>query len=68
MFAASQGPALSITGVTKAHATRAVKWMHGRSFLAFYRASDHSLNAFEFKQGRDWTYELMEKALRETRQ
>ena len=61
------GPALSVTGVTKTHAKRAMRWMRDRSLLAFYRASDKSLNAFEFKHGREWTYQMMNDALEATR-
>lgn len=61
------GPALSVLGVTKAHATRAVRWMRDRSMLAFYRERDKSLNAFEFRQGSEFTYEVMKKALEETK-
>lgn len=60
-------PALSVTGVSKGHAKRAIRWMQDRGLLAFYRPQDRSLNAFEFKQGRDWTYEAMRKALEATR-
>lgn len=63
----SNPTALSVTGVTRAHAERAVKWMKDRSLLAFYRAADKSLNAFEFKHGRDWTYDAMNRALDATR-
>jgi len=60
-------PALCVCGVTKGHATRAQKWLKDRSYLSFYRAADKSLNAFEYPQGREWTYELLHKALEETR-
>ena len=58
--------ALSVTGVTKAHAKRAVRWMRDRSLSAFYRPADKSLAAFEFKDGRDWTYDTLHTALKET--
>lgn len=61
------GPALSVTGVSKTHGTRAVAWMRRHNLPAFYNASDKSLNAIEFKFGRDWTYEKLEEALRETK-
>lgn len=60
-------PALSVTGVTKAHAQRAIRWLRDRSLLAFYRAEDHSLNAFEFKHGREWTDKVLRDALDATR-
>jgi hypothetical protein len=63
----ANGPALSVTGITKAHATRAIKWMKDRSLLAFYRADDKSLNAFEFKHGAEWTDKAMRDALDATR-
>ena len=62
-----RGPALSVLGVTKSHATRAQKWLRDRSYLAFYRPQDHSLNAFEYPQGADWTYDLLHRAIKETR-
>lgn len=61
------GPALSVTGVTASHASRAIKWMRARSMLAFYRREDKSLNAFEFKYGKEWTYAKLHEALDETR-
>jgi hypothetical protein len=60
-------PALGVTGVNKAHALRAVKWLRNRSLLSFYRPEDKSLNAFEFKYGSQWTYNALNKALEETR-
>ncbi len=60
------GPALSVTPVTRAHGARAVKWLSNRSLLAFYRR-DGSLNAFEFKGGRDATYKALGDALEATR-
>ena len=63
----NNSPALSVTGVKKAHAKRAIKWMKDRSLLAFYRDADQSLNAFEFKYGREWTYKVMNDALEATR-
>lgn len=62
----TSAPALSVTGATKSHARRAVRWLADRSLLAFYRPTDKSLNAFEFKFGRDWTYAVLRQALRET--
>jgi hypothetical protein len=59
-------PALSVLGVTKVHADRAIRWLRNRSFLAFYNKSDRSLCAFEFKHGRERTYEILQKALQET--
>lgn len=63
----SQAPALSVTGVTAAHARRAISWMSKRSLAAFYRKADKSLNAFEFKHGSEWTYRAMRDALAATR-
>ncbi len=60
------GPALSVTGVKRAHGARAVKWLANRSLLAFYRR-DGSLNAFVFKGGRDATYKALNDALDATR-
>ena len=60
-------PCLSVLGVTKAHAKRARRWLANRGLLSFYRAEDKSLNAFEFKHGRDWTYRALNDALEATR-
>lgn len=60
-------PALSVVGVTKVHAKRAIKWLRDRNYLAFYRAADHSLNAFKYPQGDEWTYDLLHRAIKETR-
>jgi hypothetical protein len=57
---------LSRLGVTKTHATRAVRWLRDRGLIAFYRASDRSLNTWETKNGREWTYRTLERALDET--
>jgi hypothetical protein len=62
------GPALSVTGVKAAHAKRAIQWLKDRSYLAFYREADSSLNALEYPKGRDWTYEMLHDAIDETRQ
>lgn len=61
------GPALSVLGVRKTHAERAIKWLKERSLLAFYRAADRSLNMHEYPKGRDWTYQTMERALEATK-
>ena len=58
-------PALSVTGVSKSHAARAIRWLRARSLLAFYRTGE--LCAFEFKYGREWTYNVLHKALDATR-
>lgn len=55
------GPAVSVTGVTKAHAMRAIRWLRARNMLAFYRAADKSLNAIVTKFGAEQT----ERALRD---
>jgi len=56
---------LRVTGVTKAQAQRAIQWLKARNLLAFYRSG--ALCAFEFKHGRDWTHNVLRKALEETR-
>ena len=58
---------LSVLGVTKAHAAKAVRWLRARSVLSFYRAEDKSLNAWVLKTGREATYAIMNKALEATR-
>jgi hypothetical protein len=55
-----------MTGVSRAHGARAVKWLSNRSVLAFYRR-DGSLNAFQFKAGREATYKALIDALDATR-
>lgn len=57
---------LSLTGVTKRHGLKAVKWLRRHSILAFYRAEDKSINAFQTKHGKEWTYAILERAYRET--
>ena len=44
-----------------------IEELANRGLPAFYDASDRSLNAFEFKHGREWTYEAMHKALAATK-
>lgn len=60
-------PALSVLGITKRQADRAIKWLCDRNYLAFYRPQDKSLNAFEYPQGSAWTYDLLERAIKATR-
>ena len=67
VFVTNNTPALSVTGVSKGHAKRAISWMRNRNLLAFYRQEDHTLNAFEFKGGRDFTYKALNDALEATR-
>lgn len=59
-------PALSVVGVGKTHAKRAIAYLRRRSILAFYRAEDKSLNTWELKTGRESTYAALEKAIKET--
>lgn len=67
-YDAKAGPACySVLGVTKTHAKRAITYLRRRSILAFYRAEDKSLNAWELKSGRDATYAALNNALKETR-
>jgi hypothetical protein len=61
-------PALAVTGLTKAHAIRAIRYLRNRSMLAFYRKDDKSLNAFVTKFGEDQTYRAMNEAVAATRQ
>jgi hypothetical protein len=63
----SYGPALSVTGVTKTHAVKAIRWLNHRNLLAFYSAADKSLNALEYPRGKEWTYDMLDSALRETK-
>lgn len=60
-------PALSVLGVTKAHATRAIARLRRWSILAFYREADCSINAWEIRGGPDATYKAMRDALDLTR-
>ncbi|QWY83161.1 hypothetical protein [Rhizobium phage RHph_X2_24] len=59
-------PVHSVTGVSKTHARRAMKWLKDRNLLSFYRSADKSLNAFEFKHGKEWTENALRDALKET--
>ena len=61
------GPALSVTGVTKSHARRAITWLRNRSILAFYGEADKSLNTFPTKFGPERDYKAMHDALEATR-
>lgn len=56
---------VSVTGVTKAHTKRAITHLRKRSLLAFYN-EEGSLNAFEFKEGKDWTDRVLRMALAAT--
>lgn len=64
---ATSPPTLSVVGVSKTHARRAIVWLRARSLLAFYDKNEIALKALEFKHGREWTYRMMHNALRETR-
>jgi hypothetical protein len=57
---------VSVTGVTKGHGRRAVIHLRRRSLIAFYNDADKSLNAFEFKEGKDWTDRVLRMALAAT--
>lgn len=61
------GPAISVTGVTEAHAKRAMRWLRKRNHLAFYRRADKSLNALVTKLGEDNTEKILRQAIDETR-
>lgn len=60
-------PAISVLGVTKAHATRAIRHLRRGSVLAFYRAADKSVNVFPSKFGKDRDYEVLSAAIDATR-
>ncbi len=62
----TDAPALSLLGFSAAHAKRARRWLANRSMASFYRPEDHSLNAFEFKQGREFTYDALRQAYEAT--
>jgi hypothetical protein len=57
---------VSVTGVTKTHAARAVARLRRRALVAWYNSTDKSLNAFEFKEGKDWTDRVLRMALAAT--
>lgn len=61
------GPALSILGVNKAEARKAVTYLRNRGRIAFYNASDRSLNTFPSNQGRDADYAALDAAVRHAR-
>lgn len=54
---------VSILGLTKVDAMRAVRWLNHRGILGFYRKADRSLNVFVTKHGREWTQKAAEDAL-----
>lgn len=54
---------VSVTGVTKTRAKKAIAILRKRSLLAFYRDADKSLNAFVFKDGKEWTDRVLRMAL-----
>lgn len=58
---------LTVLGVSKTHAQRAITYMSDRNLLAFYAPKERALCAFEFKHGREWTYNAMTHALLATR-
>lgn len=60
-------PSLSIVGVSKTHAVKAIRRLRKGSVLAFYRPADKSLNVFPSKFGRHRDYEIMREALDATR-
>lgn len=60
---AASGTALSVTGVSRTTAVRAIKWLKDRSVPAFYRASDRSLCTFQLKGGNERTYETLYRAI-----
>ena len=62
-----QEPFVSVLGVTRSHAKRAVRWLRARSILSIYSASERSLRAPVTKHGRDWTYDILNKAIEATR-
>lgn len=56
----------TVTGVTKVHARRAVRYLRNRGILSFHRAADKSLNAFVTKHGMEWTDKALRDALAAT--
>jgi hypothetical protein len=68
MTSYSYVPVASVTGVSKFHVERAVKWLRRAYDLpAFWRRSDRSLNAFADKHGLEGTDKLLREALNATR-
>lgn len=61
-------PSYSVLGVTKSDARKAIRWASKRGFNLWYRQKDQSLNAFEFRGGRDQTYQVMNDALNAARE
>ena len=63
---------VSVTGVTKITATRAIRYLRARSVCAFYSVKDKSLNCFPLKPGNgyadptEYTRDVLIKALRVT--
>ena len=63
-----QTPAVSVLGVSKTHARRARRWLADRSLASWYNPAEKSLNAFEFKHGKEWTEKALRDAITATRQ
>ena len=60
-------PAISIVGITKTHAQRAIRRLRRGSVLAFYRPADKSVNVFPSKFGKERDYEVLSAAIDATR-
>jgi len=58
---------LTVPNINPYHADRAIKWLKDRSLPAYYRPNSNELCAFEFKQGREYTYDALYEALKETK-
>ncbi len=60
-------PTVAVTGITKAHAMRAIARLRNRSVLAYYQRHDKSLNAWVLKTGAEATRQALKRAIEETR-
>lgn len=64
---ATKGPAIGMLGMNERWANRAIRWLAARGRSAFYSARERSLNAFEYPEGSEATYNLLKEAREATR-
>jgi hypothetical protein len=58
---------LSVCGVSRTHAERAIRRLRNGGILAFYYPAEKALCTFELKFGRLATYQVLRHALEATR-
>lgn len=62
-----EAPHITIPGIAKAHAVRAIRYLRIRGMLAFYRKNDKSLNVMITKFGLDQTTAIASYAMAVTK-